>query len=76
MNYDYLEQRFPGRYAISIREFLGAVPVGPTLFHRLQKENKIQTVKIGARTLIPLAALKVWLDAAVAGNPGADDVAK
>ncbi len=63
---------YPGRSAVSIKEFLGAFPIGPTLFHRLQKEGQILTIKIGSRTLIPLTALEAWLDSTVAGRPGAE----
>ncbi len=69
MDHAYLEKHFPRRSSLAIREFCDTFGIGRTLFYRLQKEGQIQTIKFGARTLIPMSVVEAWLDAAVAGHP-------
>ena len=71
MDHAYLDKHFPLRSSLAIREFCDTFGIGRTLFHRLQKEGQIQTIKFGSRTLIPMAVVKAWLDAASTGHPGA-----
>jgi hypothetical protein len=68
MDHAYLDKHFPLRSSLAIREFCDTFGIGRTLFHRLQKEGQIQTIKFGSRTLIPMGVVKAWLDAAITGQ--------
>lgn len=51
------------RYALSIEEACRSAGVGKTLIYSEIKAKRLATLKIGRRRLIPVAALRAWLDA-------------
>ena len=48
--------------AMSVNEFCTAYGIGRTLTYAEIKAGKLKPVKIGRRTLIPVAAAADWLD--------------
>lgn len=52
----------PFRLGYSVDEFCEAFGMGRTLFYKMKKEGKIQVVKAGRRTLIPVAEMTAWLN--------------
>lgn len=65
----HLQEVFPGRTALRVREICDSFGIGPTLFYSLVKSGEIQVMKFGKATVVPLAELAAWMGrATVDGN--------
>lgn len=51
------------RFALSIEEACKSAGVGKTLIYAEIKAKRLATLKIGRRRLVPIAALRAWLNA-------------
>ena len=51
------------RYALSIEEACRSAGVGKTLIYSEIKAKRLATLKIGRRRLVPVSALRAWLNA-------------
>lgn len=51
------------RYALSIEEACRSAGIGRTLIYQEIKAKRLATLKIGRRRLVPVAALRAWLNA-------------
>ena len=49
------------RYALSIEEACKSTGVGRTLIYSEIKAGRLTTLKIGRRRLVPVSALRAWL---------------
>lgn len=53
----------PQRITVRIREACRMTGIGRSKFYELIQEGEIETIKVGAMTLIPVAGLEKFLDA-------------
>ena len=58
----------PQKLALSIPEFLAAVPIGRTKLYEELKAGRLRAVKVGKRTLILITEAERWL--ATLAGPG------
>ena len=58
----------PRKLALSIPEFLAAVPIGRTKLYEELGAGRLRAVKVGKRTLIPIIEAERWL--ATLAGPG------
>ena len=58
----------PQKLALSIPEFLAAVPIGRTKLYEELGAGRLRAVKVGKRTLIPITEAERWL--ATLADPG------
>ncbi|WP_338688991.1 hypothetical protein V5279_25255 [Bradyrhizobium sp. 26S5] len=56
----------PERLAYNISEFCEAVGISRGLFYGLPSDQKPKMIKCGSRYLIPVDAVKAWLNQGVA----------
>jgi excisionase family DNA binding protein len=56
----------PERKALSVNETARAVGISRATIYRLVQQNRLATVKIGARRLVPVAAIDALLEKAAA----------
>ena len=63
MNIDY-------RLVFSIKEAVEVLGIGKTKIHELIRDQKIQSIKIGSRRLIPRSAITDFLEQALGAQPG------
>lgn len=52
----------PLRAVVSVNEFCEAFEIGRTLFYRMVTEGQIRVIKIGRRTLVPIAEVDACID--------------
>ena len=57
-----LQNTFPLRTALRVREFCDAFGIGTTLFYSLVKTGEIRIRKIGTVTVVPLSEIAVWME--------------
>jgi excisionase family DNA binding protein len=57
----HLQEVFPGRTALRVREICESCGIGPTLFYSLVKSGEIRVMKFGKATVVPLAELAAWM---------------
>lgn len=64
----HLQEVFPARTALRVKEICEAFGIGPTLFYSLVKTGEIRVMKFGKATVVPLAELANWMGRATAGG--------
>jgi excisionase family DNA binding protein len=59
----------PTRQTLSVQEAAQYVGLGRTKFGELIRRGEIPSLKVGARRLIPIAALDRWLESCLGSRP-------
>jgi excisionase family DNA binding protein len=57
-----IQNVFPLRTALRVREFCDAFGIGTTLFYSLVKTGEIRVRKIGKVTIVPLTEVAAWME--------------
>lgn len=68
-NPDTLSPSTPRPLAVSVREAAKLVGIGKNQMYAAVANGEVPFKKIGARIIIPLAALERWLDQSPYGDP-------
>ena len=68
----HLQEVFPARTALRVREICDAFGIGPTLFYELVRSGEIRIMKFGKATVVPLAELAAWMGRSTVDGAGCE----
>lgn len=57
----HLQEVFPNRTALRVKEVCESFGVGPTFFYSRVRAGEIRIMKFGKATVVPLAELAAWM---------------